>query len=249
MRRRRAQGQRADQQADQQSQIAARPARHHAHAHRIDAGHAGPGNEAQRHHRVGRRLDRQNGGIGRGSGQGAGHEQAPVVDAVGQTQHGAENGADNEAGHHGGRKQRGQKIVEAKFRAQRRHDGRGREPQTQNGDLADGDNGEGAEFAGHSSADPATKKSRRGWAGARSLVTLPVARHHVFATPRAAPGTGRLPGWRPRPRVQARSGKGRTGSAPSQSRAAAAMRSNRRLFAPPISDSSTTVPGWVSVSK
>ena len=46
-----------------------------------------------------------------------------------------------------------------------------------------------------------------------------------------------------------RSGKGRTGSRPSQSRALSRIRSNRRPLGPATSDSSMTVPGWYSVSK
>ena len=46
-----------------------------------------------------------------------------------------------------------------------------------------------------------------------------------------------------------RSGKGRTGSRPSQSREALRIRSNILPFGPATSDSSITVPGWYSVSK
>ncbi len=46
-----------------------------------------------------------------------------------------------------------------------------------------------------------------------------------------------------------RSGKGRTGSLPSQPSEAARIRSNILPFGPATSDSSITVPGWYSVSK
>ena len=60
---------------------------------------------------------------------------------------------------------------------------------------------------------------------------------------------GRLYAFGSHGQIADRSGKGLTGSLPSQPSDAARMRSNMRPFGPMTSESSITVPGWASRSK
>ena len=131
-----AERQRADEQADQQAKIAARPGRGHGHADRIDAGEAHSGDEAQDgRDRRGRRQQRRRSGAERG-GQSRKPEQKPLVETVRQGQQRGNEGADDEAGLNAAGEQRREKRTQRLLRLDRRDRGVGGEPAGHGRDLA-----------------------------------------------------------------------------------------------------------------
>ena len=136
MRRRRAQGQRADQDGDQEPEIALGPTAGHFHANGIDPRHAGAGDEAHDDDPCRGRLDQQDDPIGRRRGDRRDHEKPSRIDPVREPQNGADQGAEDEPDLHGagieGRLGGGQAVLGD----QRRNHRRGRKPQRHDGNFA-----------------------------------------------------------------------------------------------------------------
>ena len=101
MRRTGAERQRPDDEAEQQTQVVVGPGGRHLHADRITPGHHRSGDGTAEDDRRRGRLQPQDGGIGDGADQRREHKEAPGIKPIGEAQHGARQGADDETRLHG----------------------------------------------------------------------------------------------------------------------------------------------------
>ena len=83
--------------ADAETAVPRGPACHQLHPGRVNAGQAHAGEHAQHHRHVGRIGELRDGGVAPGAREGAGRDQVLRRDAIGEVEHGAEQGPDDES--------------------------------------------------------------------------------------------------------------------------------------------------------
>ena len=165
VRRGRAEGEAADQQADHEAHVgAAGPARRELHADRIDAGERDPGQEAADEVGDAAGREQQDGGVDERPQQRRCGKHATRIEPVGQRQPGAQKGSEHEAGLHRG----GEPGLEAGHRAfgvaqQAGPGDRPGEPQRQRQDLGQRDQQQVGRFAArlHRSDGPIPRRARQ----------------------------------------------------------------------------------------
>ena len=139
VRRRRAHGEGADQDAQGEAAALAKPRRHDLHRRRVGARHGDAGDESQDQGRREAVDPERDGGIGGGAERAARHHQRPGRPHVGQVDERAGQRAEDESELDGDGQRGGARITEMPLARQRGQDGRRTEPERKRQQLRDGE--------------------------------------------------------------------------------------------------------------